>query len=90
LSLSNSESNSDDYVKSRAKNKKALKKKEWKCIKEKNNIEEMDRLGYSYLQNEPKLWKYWKKRYLLFSQFDKGIKLDEGIFISLYMHILIK
>jgi len=82
-------SNSDNCVKSKVKSKKALKKKEWKDIKEKNNIEEMDRLGYSYLQNYPKLLKYWKKRYLLFSQFDKGVKLDEGIFISLYLQILI-
>jgi len=50
----------------------------------------MDRLGYSYLQNEPKLLKYWKKRYLLFSKFDEGIKLDEGIFINLYLQIIIK
>lgn len=77
-------------MKIKVKNKKALKKKEWKDIKEKNNIEQMDRLGYSYLQNEPKLLKYWKKRYLLFSEFDKGIKLDEGIFISLYLQIIFK
>lgn len=77
-------------MKSKVKNKKALKNKEWKDIKEKNTLEEMDRLGYSYLQNEPKLLKYWKKRYLFFSQFDKGIQLDEGIFISLYLQILIK
>lgn len=77
-------------MKNKVKNKKALKKKEWKDIKEKNTIEEMNRLGYSYLQNEPKLLKYWKKRYLLFSEFDKGIKLDEGNFISLYSQIVIK
>lgn len=70
-------------MKNKAKKKKALKKEEWKDIKEKNSIEEMNKLGYSYLQNIPKLLKYWKKRYLLFSKFEKGIKLDEGIFISL-------
>lgn len=83
-------SNPEDCVKSKVKNKKELKKKEWKDIKEKNTIEQMDRLGYSYLQNEPKLLKYWKKRYLLFSKFDEGIKLDEGIFINLYLQIIIK
>ncbi|KAL5241731.1 hypothetical protein ACI65C_009141 [Semiaphis heraclei] len=75
-------SKSEDCMKIKVKNKKALKKKEWKDIKEKNNIEQMDRLGYSYLQNEPKLLKYWKKRYLLFSEFDKGIKLDEESWYS--------
>lgn len=80
--------NSDDCVKSEVKSKKALKKKEWKDIKEKNNIEEMDRLGYSYLQNEPKLLKYWKKRYLLFSQFDKGIQLDEESWYSVTPEII--
>jgi len=60
-----------------------LKKEEWKDLKEKYAIEEMNRLGYSYLQNKPKLLKFWKKRYMLFSKFEKGIKLDEGIFIIL-------
>jgi len=76
-------SNSEDSVKNNVKNKKALKKEERKDINEKNTIEEMDRLGYSYLQNKPELLKYWKKRYLLFSEFEKGIKLDEGIYIIL-------
>lgn len=49
--------------------------------RDKRTAEELDKYGYSYLQNKPKLLKYWKKRHFLFSEFEKGIQLDEGIFI---------
>lgn len=60
-----------------------LKREEWKEKRDKHSVEELEKFGYSYLQNNPKLMKYWKKRYLLFSEFEKGIKLDEGIFIKI-------
>ncbi|XP_026809384.1 trimethylguanosine synthase-like isoform X2 [Rhopalosiphum maidis] len=81
-------SNSKDCAKSKVKSKKALKKEEWKDIKEKCTIEEMDRLGYSYLKNKPTLMKYWKKRYMLFSKFEKGIKLDEESWYSVTPEII--
>lgn len=61
-----------------------LNKKE-KLKQERNRrvVEELDNYGYSYLQNKPKLLKFWKKRHLLFSKFEKGILLDEGIFIRI-------
>lgn len=77
-------SNSKDGVKSKVKNKK----EEWKDLKEKYAIDEMDRLGYSYLQNKPKLLKFWKKRYMLFSKFEKGIKLDEESWYSVTPEII--
>lgn len=30
------------------------------------------------IKDNPKLQKYWRKRYSLFHKFDHGIKLDEG------------
>ncbi|KAE9545624.1 hypothetical protein AGLY_001167 [Aphis glycines] len=81
-------SNSKDCVKNKVKNKKVLKKEEWKDLKEKYAIEEMDRLGYSYLQSKPKLLKFWKKRYMLFSKFEKGIKLDEESWYSVTPEII--
>lgn len=32
------------------------------------------------IKDNPKLQKYWRKRYSLFHKFDQGIKLDEGSF----------
>jgi len=72
---SNSDNRSKTNVK-RVKNKKALKIKE---NRENNTAVELERYGYSYLQNTPKLLKYWKRRHLLFTEFEKGIQLDEGI-----------
>lgn len=70
-------SNSNSSVK---KSKKILKKEKFKEAKAMHLDEELKRSGYSYLQNNCKLLKYWKKRYVLFSEFEKGIQLDEGIF----------
>lgn len=33
------------------------------------------------MKERPKLIKFWNRRYNLFSKFDEGIKLDEGIII---------
>lgn len=62
------------------KNKKILKREKFKQAKAMHLHEELKRYGYSYLQNNCKLLKYWKKRRVLFSEFEKGIQLDEGIF----------
>lgn len=75
------ESNQSDKIS--VKNKKMLKKEEWKEKKDKHIVEELERFGYSYLQNNPNLMKFWKKRHLLFSEFEKGIKLDEGTFMEM-------
>lgn len=64
-------------------NKKALKKEKLKQERDRRIVEELDNYGYSYLQNKPKLFKFWKKRHLLFSKFEKGIRLDEGILIRI-------
>jgi len=56
-------------------------------------IDEMEKYGYNYLKHKPKLFKYWKKRHLLFSEFEKGIQLDEGIFdkiVYLYLFLILK
>lgn len=71
---------SDDNIKNNVRSKKALKKEKLKQQRDKLINEELERCGYSYLQNNPNLLKYWKKRHLLFSEFEKGIQLDEGIF----------
>lgn len=85
-------SNSHNCEKKNVNNKKTSRKEKWKQYKENQIIEELKQFGYSYLQNNPKLLKYWKKRHLLFSEFEKGIQLDEGIwflFISKYCDNLI-
>lgn len=33
------------------------------------------------IKEKPKLIKFWNRRYNLFSKFDEGIKLDEGIYL---------
>jgi len=84
-------SNSDDCSKTnvkKIKKKKALKIKKNKENRENNTVEELERYGYSYLQNNPKLLKYWKRRHLLFTEFEKGIQLDEGIFLNNDLKIL--
>lgn len=63
------------------KNKQTIKKEEWKQIKNNLDLENIEKFGYSYLKNNSKLMKYWKKRHMLFSEFEKGIRLDEGISI---------
>lgn len=62
------------------------KLEEFKEKRNKHIVEELEKLGYSYLLNNSKLMKYWKKRHLLFSEFEKGIKLDEGIFMNIYCY----
>lgn len=62
------------------KKKKTLKKEKFKQAKAMHLDKELEKCGYSYLQNNCKLLKYWKKRHVLFSEFEKGIQLDEGIF----------
>lgn len=42
------------------------------------------------IKDNPKLHKYWKKRYSLFSKFDLGIKLDEGNNTAVNIHLDIK
>lgn len=37
------------------------------------------------IKANPKLRKYWQRRYTLFSKFDDGIKLDEGKFFCMYI-----
>lgn len=69
------------------KNNFNKKKEKWKQYKENQVIEELKQFGYSYLQNNSKLLKYWKKRHLLFSEFEKGIQLDEGISFSFYTSV---
>lgn len=64
----------------KTKNKKMLNKEMSKQKRDQHILEELERFGYSYLLNNPKLLKYWKKRHVLFSEFERGIKLDEGIF----------
>lgn len=61
------------------KSKKLLKKEKFEQERAECLDKELERTGYSYLKNNSKLLKYWKKRYFLFSQFEKGIRLDEGI-----------
>lgn len=63
------------------KEKKKQKRDQYIKLKKEKHIEHLKRLGYDYLQNDPKLMKYWKKRHILFSEFEKGIQLDKGIFI---------
>jgi hypothetical protein len=65
----------------RDKSKKTIKKEVWKQNKNNHDLENFEKFGYTYLRNNPKLMKYWKKRHLLFSEFEKGIQLDEGISI---------
>lgn len=65
------------------KNKKTLRSEKWKQKKQERIINEMNKFGYTNLKNNPKLLKFWKKRHLLFSKFEEGIKLDEGIFFLL-------
>lgn len=74
------------------KSKKILQKEKRKQEKAELLNKELERTGHSYLKNNTKLLKYWKKRYFLFSLFDKGIRLDEGIIIKIMsvMHYLFK
>lgn len=58
-----------------------MKKEILKQQRDKHINDELERHGYSYLKHNPNLMKYWKKRHLLFSEFEKGIQLDEGIFM---------
>lgn len=61
------------------KSKKLFQKEKFELERAERLDKELERTGYSYLKNNSKLLKYWKKRYFLFSQFEKGIRLDEGI-----------
>lgn len=64
-----------------------LKKEQWKQEREKHIVEELEKFGYSYLLNNPKLFKYWKKRHLIFSKFEKGVQLDEGKHSLVFVYI---
>jgi len=65
-----------------------LKTIKFKEEKYKNMIDEMEKYGYNYLKHKPKLFKYWKKRHLLFSEFEKGIQLDEESWYSVTPEII--
>lgn len=52
-----------------------LKPKRKPYSKKKRNLPEQ-------IRNHPELWKYWAKRYRLFSKFDEGIKLDHESWFS--------
>ncbi|XP_025421482.1 trimethylguanosine synthase-like [Sipha flava] len=80
---------SDHLVKNkRDKSKKTIKKEVWKQNKNNHDLENFEKFGYTYLQNNPKLMKYWKKRHLLFSEFEKGIQLDEESWYSVTPEII--
>ncbi|VVC40251.1 RNA cap guanine-N2 methyltransferase,S-adenosyl-L-methionine-dependent methyltransferase [Cinara cedri] len=70
------------------KKKKVLKSEKWKQRKDERMINEMEKFGYTYLKNNPKLLKFWKKRHLLFSKFEEGIKLDEESWYSVTPEII--
>lgn len=80
MTTSNSDDRSMNNIKNvkKKKKKKALKVKKNKEYRDNHIAEELKKYGFSYLQNNPKLLKYWKKRHLLFTEFEKGIQLDEG------------
>lgn len=73
-------------IKNKLKREKKKQKRD-KYIRQKKDkhMEDLKRVGYDYLEKDPKLLKYWKKRHILFSKFEKGIKLDKGIFIIIYV-----
>ncbi|XP_050442118.1 uncharacterized protein LOC126846570 [Adelges cooleyi] len=68
--------------------KKSIKKENRKKYLEDNSEKELEKFGYSDLRNNPKLLKYWKKRYTLFSKFAKGIRLDEESWYSVTPEVI--
>lgn len=86
--ISNSNICSKNCVKTLKKKKKVSKRIRINKENRENEVaEELKKYGYSYLQNNSNLMKYWKKRHLLFSKFEKGIQLDEGIIKSNVFYI---
>lgn len=60
------------------KSKNVQKRKKKKQFKKKSAIPDV-------VIANPKIQKFWRRRYHLFSKYDEGIKLDEGIIFSMIL-----
>ncbi|XP_050520681.1 uncharacterized protein LOC126894061 isoform X2 [Daktulosphaira vitifoliae] len=71
--------------------KRKLKKKEKRSKFFNNSTKiKLEKFGFSDLEIDSVLMKYWKKRFILFSKFEEGVKLDQESWYSVTPEVISK